>query len=103
MPLFSQRSSKNESKRTSLRRDVFSRHGGRLTPRQLERYLWRVPLYKEEKEYVERVMERFHHPYSRWITREEFYKGLDEMAKNPRDPISPQEVERLKKYFEERL
>lgn len=87
----------------SQRKDVFARSGGRLTPRQIERYLWRVPLRVSEKEYVERVMEKFDRPYSRWVTREEFFKGLEEMAKNPRDPISKQEVEMIKKYFTEKL
>lgn len=62
--------------------------------------MWRVPMRIQDKEYVKRVMERFDIPsYSRWITREEFKKGLEEMAKNPRDPIDRREVEQLKKHF----
>lgn len=90
-----------KEKNQILKRDVFSRYGGRLTPEQLKREMWRVPLRPEEREYVKRVMERFDQPYfSRGITREEFYKGLEEMTKNLQDPISPEEVERIKKYFE---
>ena len=85
------------------KKDIFERHRGRLTLRQIEQYLLRVPLFATEREYVERVMEKFDTPYSRWITKEEFLKGLEEMARNPKDPLSKEEVERIKKYFLEKL
>jgi len=48
---------------------------------------------------VKRALERFHNPTSLGITKEEFLKGLEEMAKNPYDPITHQEVERIKQAF----
>ena len=44
-------------------------------------------------------MEKFDTSYSRGITKEEFYKGLDEMAKNPLDRIDSKHIERIKKHF----
>ena len=83
--------------------DAFSIHGGRLTSQQMQEYINRIPLQPDEREYVKRVMERFDQAYEPWankyITREEFQKGLDEMAKNPSDPITPKEAEWVKKHF----
>jgi hypothetical protein len=79
--------------------DAFSRNAGRLSKQQFELYLNQVPLQPWEREYVKRVMERFDTHWSLGITREEFHKGLDEMAKNPHDQISKEHVERIKKYF----
>lgn len=79
--------------------DAFSRHGGRLSKRQFEQYLNRVPLQSWDREYVKRVMEKFNTSYSRGITRDEFHKGLDEMAKNPRDRINKTKIALIKKYF----
>lgn len=79
--------------------DAFSRNAGRLSKQQFELYLNRVPLHPWEREYVKRVMEKFDDHYSLGITREEFFKGLDEMAENPRDRITKEHAERIKKYF----
>jgi len=79
--------------------DVFSRNAGRLSKKQFGLYLNRVPLRPWEREYIKRVMEKFDTSYSLGITRKEFHKGLDEMAKNPRDRISKAHIERIKKYF----
>ncbi|MBI4123106.1 MAG: hypothetical protein HY458_01940 [Parcubacteria group bacterium] len=80
--------------------DTFSRYGGRMSRQQFEQYINTVTLLPEEREYVKRVMERFDIPtYSMGITREEFFQGLDEMAKNPNDPITPEETERIKERF----
>lgn len=81
------------------KQDAFSRNSGKLSKRQFEQYLNRVPLRSSQKEYIKRVMEKFNTSYSRGITKEEFYKGLDEMAKNPRDHITSKHIELLKKYF----
>ena len=101
MGFFTSRPSRKDNKlKKGSGSDIFKRHGGKLTRQQLARYMWQIPLRPQEKEYVKRVMERFDQPhYSRWITREEFEKGLEEMAKNPYDPIDRKEVERLKRYF----
>lgn len=97
----SSRSNKGGSQNKKPQRDVFSRYGGRLTQRQFEQRMHRVPLRPEDKEYVKRVMERFDNPhYSRGITKDEFQKGLDEMLKNTRDPIDRQKIERLREHFE---
>lgn len=88
-------------RKTQSKRDVFSRYyRERLTPKQLERELWKVPLSRTDKEYVKRVMERFSHPYySQGITREEFERGLKEMEENYNDPIDKKEIERIRKHF----
>ena len=80
--------------------DAFSTYGGMMSRQQFEQYINTVTLLPEEREYVKRVMERFDEPtFSMGITREEFFRGLDEMANNPNDPIDPQEVERIKERF----
>lgn len=79
--------------------DAFSRHGGRLSKRQFEQYLNMVPLQLWEKEYVKRVMEKFNNQYSQGLTREEFFQGLEEMAKNPNDQIDSADIERIKSRF----
>ena len=72
-----------------------------MSRQQFEQYINTVTLLPEEREYVKRVMERFDEPtYSMGITREEFFRALDEMANNPNDPIDPQEVERIKERFQ---
>lgn len=71
-----------------------------MSSKRLSTHLRRVPLSPQQREYVRRVMERYDERIrSRGVTREEFHKGLDEMAKNSRDPISRREVETIKKYF----
>ena len=80
--------------------DAFQRSNGRLSIEQMHQYMDRIQFRPDQREYVKRVLERFHEPsHSVGITRDEFIKGLDEMTKNPRDPISPQEVERIKQHF----
>ncbi len=80
--------------------DVFSTYGGVMSRQQMDQYIGLLTLTQEEREYVRRVMERFDTSYSVGITREEFFQGLDEMTKNPNDPIDPQEVERIKERFQ---
>ena len=81
--------------------DAFSNYGGRMSRQQFEQYINTVTLLPEEREYVKRLMERFDiSTYSMGITREEFFQGLDEMAKNPNDPITPEEAERIKQRFQ---
>ena len=81
--------------------NIFDTHGGKLTKKQFEQRLRRVPLQSWRKEYVKRVMEKFDGPkYSRGITEKEFQQGLDEMAKNKRDRIERKHIERIKKYFQ---
>ena len=110
MPLFASRRSKNSKPKSfgsdgsngkKPSPDVFSRYGGRLTGQQFRKRMRRIRMQpRHKKEYVERVMERFDTaPHSRGITRQEFEKGLDEMAKNTRDPIDRENVERLRKHF----
>lgn len=71
-----------------------------MSRQQFEQYINLVPLLPEEREYVKRVMERFDiSTYSMGITREEFFQGLDEMVKNPNDPITPEEAQRIKERF----
>ena len=70
-----------------------------MSRQQMEQYVGLLTLTPEEREYVTRTLERFDTAYSVGITREEFFQGLDEMAKNPNDPIDPQEVERIKERF----
>lgn len=89
---------KEEPKKPSSR-DIFSRYGGRLPLNLFNQIFLRMPLRGIEREYVRRVMERFTHPYSPGLTREEFKRGLEEMTKNVRDPIPRQLAERIKKHF----
>ncbi len=78
---------------------LFDRKGGRLTMADIQWHLNRVPLYPHEREYVKAVLSKYEHPYSRFITKEEFYKALDEMAKNQKDAIDRYDIERIKRYF----
>ncbi len=71
-----------------------------MSRQQMDQYIDLVTLLPEDREYVKRVMERFDiSTYSMGVTREEFFQGLDEMAKNPNDPITPEEAERIKERF----
>lgn len=83
--------------------EAFERHKGRLTQREIEQHLRRIPLRSNQREYIKAVIAKFDNPYEppskRFVTEEEFLQGLDEMAKNNRDSISSDEVERIKKYF----
>ncbi|MDA1337486.1 MAG: hypothetical protein O3C23_01835 [bacterium] len=79
--------------------DAFSRNNGRLSKRQFELYLNQVPLQIWEREYVKRVMDKFDTSWSQGITRDEFLKGLDEMAKNPHDQIDASDIENIKRHF----
>jgi len=88
------------SRYTNKKYNFFDKQGGKLTRRQFEQRLRRVPLQSWQREYVERVMERFDEPrHSRGITQEEFHKGLDEMAENPKDRIDQKHIDRIKKHF----
>ena len=82
---------------------LFDRYGGRMPQRDLERHLNRIPFQSHEREYVKAVMAKFDNPYEpgskRYVTKEEFLQGLDEMVQNKKDSISREEVERIKKYF----
>lgn len=89
-----------ENKPNQTPYDAFQRSNGRLSKEQMHQYVDKTYMRPDQKEYVKRVLERFNEPsYSMGITREEFMKGLDEMAKNPHDSISHEEVERLKQHF----
>lgn len=80
--------------------NVFNRHGGKITREQLAWQVDRIPSFQPwEREYIKRVLERYDTDTNRYITREEFFQGLEEMAKNDKDPITPEEVERIKKAF----
>ncbi|MCP6726928.1 MAG: hypothetical protein KJI69_02710 [Patescibacteria group bacterium] len=85
---------------TNKKYSPFGKHGGKITKKQFEQRLKRVPLQSWRKEYVERVMEKFDEPrYSRGITEKEFNQGLKEMLKNKRDRIEKKHIDRIKKYF----
>ena len=81
--------------------DAFHAHGGKLTKEQVAHYVDMIPDFQPwEREYIKRVLERYDvPPYSQYITREEFLKGLEEMRENWKDPIDPAEIERIKKVF----
>ena len=87
------------SRYTRKSNNIFSKHGGKLTRKQFEQRLKRVPLQSWQREYVKRVMEKFNTHYSKGITREEFHAGLDEMAKNPHDRIDSKHIDLIKKHF----
>jgi hypothetical protein len=92
---------KREGSEKSSRSDIFGRYGGKITLNQFKEILSRTPMQTTQREYVKRVIEKFHHPYySRGITREEFEKGLDEMLRNTRDPIGRHLIEKIRKRFE---
>ena len=80
-------------------RDVFSRTGGRLGKVKLNRRISRLPLSRIQQEHVKAVMAQFDYFGSAGVTRAEFHKGLDEMARNQRDPVTRKHIERIKKHF----
>ncbi len=79
--------------------NIFSRHRGRITLRQFNEMISRIPMRDIEREYSKRVMERFHHPHSPHLTEQELKQGLNEMLHNVRDPIQRQLIERIKRKF----
>ena len=103
--MFFNSSKKSNSKEGEDKNDLkfFDRYGDRILRRDLERHINRIPFQNHEREYIKAVMAKFDTPYEpaskRYITKEEFLQGLDEMAQNSKDSISVGEVERIKKYF----
>lgn len=79
--------------------DLFRRYGGRMTLPQIQQYLNRIPMRDIEREYFNRVIERYHNPVSPHITREEFQRAINEMLQNTKDPLEKSRLERIKKEF----
>jgi len=92
-------SSNKDSDNKEARKDIFSRHGGKITKKLFDQHINRLTLRPAQREYVKQVMEKHNARHSKGITRKEFHKGLDEMAKNTRDSIKEREIKRLKKHF----
>ena len=99
MPLFRYNVRSGSKDNEKPRRDIFSRHGGKVTKKLFDQHINKLPLHVWQREYVKQVMEKHNTIYSRGITRQEFHQGLDEMAKNTRDPIRERKIKRLKKHF----
>ena len=78
--------------------DIFEK-GGKIYGKRASKRISKLPLSRMQKEYVKQVMAKHDRPGSRGITREEFLHGLDEMERNPRDPVTRKDVERIKKHF----
>jgi len=81
----------------------FDRYGatGRVYPGRFARRMRRVKYLRPyQKEYVTRLMERFHSPTSRGITKKEFEQGLQELKTNKRDRITDRDIEKIKKAFQ---
>jgi len=83
----------------SNKRDIFSLRGGVLYKKRMNNRIDRLPLDETEKEYVKQVIAKHDRPGSKGVTREEFLYSLDEMAKNNRDTIQKDQIEKIKKYF----
>ena len=52
-----------------------------------------------QKEYVTRLMERYHSSTSRGITKQEFEQGLQELRTNKKDRVTERDIEKIKKAF----
>ena len=91
--MFFNSSKKSNSKDGEDENDLkfFNQHGDRILRRDLEKHINRIPFQSYEREYIKAVMAKFDSPYEpaskRYITKEEFLKGLDEMAQNSKDSI----------------
>lgn len=77
----------------------FKRFGGRLPLGYVDERVSQVPLSPREKEYIKQVIAKYNYPGSQGITRKEFRKALEEMARNEHDSVTREEVKRIKKYF----
>ena len=80
----------------------FNRHGAtrKVFPERLARRMRRVKYLKPyQREYVTRLMERYHSSTSKGITKKEFEQGLKELETNKRDRITHRDVEKIRKAF----
>jgi len=79
--------------------DIFKRRGGKLYGRTMSREISKLPLSRAQKEYAKQAIGKHDRPGSPGITRAEFLHALEEMEKNPRDPVTRKDVDTIKKYF----
>lgn len=89
----------NKNQKKPLSKSLFNQYGGRMTLGQIDRIISQKAIHPWAKEYIKRVIERYHSPVSPHITEEEFKRGLEEMAKNTNDPVEKRHIEDLKKTF----
>lgn len=80
-------------------KSLFDRYGGRMTTEQINRILDQETMHPWEREYIKRVVERYHSPTSPHITKSEFQSALKEMAQNTKDPVERNRIEQLKRRF----
>lgn len=80
-------------------RSLFSRYGGRMTTEQIRQLMNRQTMHSWQREYINRVVERYHSPVSPHITEDEFKRALQEMVQNTRDPVDPKKIEEIKRFF----
>lgn len=88
-----------QQKPQSQSSSLFKRYGGRMTVDRINQMLNQKSMHPWEREYIKRVIERYHSPVSPHITEQEFRQALDEMLKNTRDPVERNRIEELKKMF----
>jgi len=80
----------------------FNRAGatGKIYPGRFAKRMKRVKYMKPfQKEYVTRLMERYHSATSKGITTKEFEQGLQELKTNKKDRITDRDIEKIKKAF----
>ena len=70
-------SSNKDSGNKETRKDIFSRHGGKITKKLFDQHINRLALRPAQREYVKQVMEKHNARHSKGITREEFLKAFD--------------------------
>lgn len=82
------------------KKDIFAKSGGMIGKRRLNRQVDRMAFSPVQQEYIKQVMAKYHRFGKRGVTREEFNQGLDEMARNTRDPIKRIDIDRIRRHFE---
>ena len=79
--------------------DIFERRGGRLYGKYVPKRVAKLPLSRQKKAYIKSVFDKHNRPGSPGFDRAEFLASLEQMAKDPLDPITRKDVEKIKKYF----
>ena len=78
----------------------FQRQGPQVPLQRIYQELKRIgSFHPYVEEYFKRALERHHHPTSPHITEKELKKTLEELEKNPKDPVSKDVVQKIRRHF----
>jgi len=78
--------------------DKFTPLGGRMSWENFEDRIRDMGLSTNEQIHIHKVFEKYDRDGS-GISREEFHQGLDELARDTDDPLTREEVQKIRRNF----